>query len=219
MFLASFLRNRGVHLPMGFCRVATMALLRPRIWRHASWLPCFLWSALLWVRPSFPERLAEAGKRHLQPPPSGEAATSMDIDADDSIPTNLLHTSAMDDAVDVRLAHLFGEDVSRVELLAQELVSPPPQAAPVFFCPVAGCPRHCDSTRFSFSSFAALRAHVDIHLSTELPGHVSEDWLNERQLTTCSKCGLSVSKKMPHRMHHIGCTPDVSLPFHLGELT
>ena len=110
--------------------------------------------------------------------------------------------------VEDMLADLFGvcvQDVLVSNPGAQDVPMPHPVAEDVkvgpHYCPIAGCFRHRDMGGPPWRSGDALRAHVDLHLSGELPGRPDLIWFSQRQLVPCRVCGLSASCRVHGGVH------------------
>ena len=60
-------------------------------------------------------------------------------------------------------------------------------AAPGFFCPVTSCPDHAHSSH-GWLSFQSMRPHIEAHLSGQLLGDISTEWLRGQGFGTCEVC-------------------------------
>ena len=92
--------------------------------------------------------------------------------------------------VEEELRAVFGEDMSVDELLRADT------GGHHHTCPVVGCCRHAGGNRPGWGTFGSLRAHVDQHLSGELPGRPTESWFQVNRLGCCNVCGLTISTRV-----------------------
>ena len=90
--------------------------------------------------------------------------------------------------------------------------SPPPQSLPRplffsspvcpgpsrLFCPVASCPDHAPPSH-GWLSFQTMRPHVEAHLSGQLVGDISSDWLRSHGFGTCEVCRRILSLRFNGR--------------------
>ena len=97
--------------------------------------------------------------------------------------------------VEEELRAVFGEDMSVDELLRADT------GGHHHTCPVVGCCRHAGGNRPGWGTFGSLRAHVDQHLSGELPGRPTESWFQVNRLGCCNVCGLTISTRVQGQTH------------------
>ena len=66
------------------------------------------------------------------------------------------------------------------------------------FCPVASCPDHTRPSH-GWLSFQTMRPHVEAHLSGQLVGDISSDWLRSHGFGTCEVCHRILSLRFNGR--------------------
>ena len=167
-------RGYRLHLPLVWCRTLSCLGLLLLSWEHVPTSVHIGMHVYTYFHPAFP----------------AEGSQPMDLD-----PAPL-------DPVDAELRHLFGEHLSAEELLQLEAgPAPALQQVRSYGCPVQGCCRHVSGGRPGWKSFAAMRAHVDMHLGGELRGRPPDSWFTDCALTCCKVCGRTLSNKVQGGVH------------------
>ena len=70
------------------------------------------------------------------------------------------------------------------------------------FCPVPGCSAAAGGLRPGWETDGpGLRAHVDAHLLSQLPGLPPDEWMSQRGMVACGQCGRMVSRRCNGGIH------------------
>ena len=171
----------NLHRPLRQCRALSGLAVSCMTWGWSSRLLRLLVLAWALYQPLF----TAGGPSQAEP---------MDLDPDPS-PHPPNPPQPRDQITEEEFRSLFGLDISTEELLRRE------QGSNHHTCPIVGCCRHARGTRPGWNTVAGLRAHVDQHLSGELPGRPPEQWFREHRLACCRVCGLSVSTRIQGQIH------------------